>query len=97
MSDPRAFYQTWLKPDNRKPDGTRDGSCCSNTDCHPVARVKRVGENWFFFDAATAQWYLIPEGKFEDNQPDPRDSPDGQWHVCNQGATVYCAVRGSGQ
>ena len=42
----------------------------------------------------------IPVGILEDNQPDPRDSPDGRGHVCMQppgkGNMVYCAVVGSG-
>jgi hypothetical protein len=90
-----AFYQSWYLPNHRDLQGYRKGSCCNNIDCHPVNQIKQVGEKWFFFDIPTNQWVLIPATLLEDNQPDPRDSPDGQWHVCNQGSTVFCAVRGS--
>jgi len=89
------FYQAWMRPTNRNVNGERTMSCCGENDCHPVAQLKRNGENWFFYDAMYRQWVLIPPEKIEDNQPDPHDSPDGNWHVCNQGGMVYCAVRGS--
>lgn len=45
-----------------------------------------------------AEWVIIPAEKLEENAADPKDSPDGQNHVCmNEYGLVYCAVRGGGQ
>lgn len=45
-----------------------------------------------------AEWVTIPAEKLEENAADPKDSPDGQNHVCmNEYGLVYCAVRGGGQ
>jgi len=89
------FYQTWKQPTDRNENGERTKGCCGENDCHPVAQLRRNGEDWFFYDTTYRVWILIPPDKIEDNQPDPRDSPDGNWHVCNQRSMVFCAVRGS--
>jgi hypothetical protein len=61
--------------------------------------IKKIGEHWYAQRREDFQWILIPEGKLEHNQPDPRESPDYQSHVCmtlpGSGKTVYCAVLGS--
>ena len=90
------FYSTWNVPNN---GNERVASCCNLKDCYP-STTKKVGEHWYAQRREDFQWILIPEGKLEHNQPDPRESPDYQSHVCmtppGSGKTVYCAVLGSG-
>lgn len=85
------FYETWTMPDQRT------ASCCNRTDCD-TRQVKQVAGVWTFFHQETNKWYPIPENRLEHNTPDPRDSPDGQPHVCANLLTgnVYCAVLGGG-
>jgi hypothetical protein len=86
------FYQTWMRP------GHRQHSCCNEKDCYSTS-FKLIGGTWFAQRREDGEWMPIPVGILEDNQPDPRDSPDGRGHVCMQppgkGNVVFCAVLGS--
>jgi hypothetical protein len=86
------FYQTWMRP------GHRQHSCCNEKDCYSTS-FKLIGGTWFAQRREDREWMPIPVGILEDNQPDPRDSPDGRGHVCMQppgkGNVVFCAVLGS--
>ncbi len=88
------FYSTWMEPVNRDEDGNRVSSCCNKMDCYPTA-FKLVGGTWFAQIRETGKWVAIPPERLEQNQPDPRESPDGQGHLCaNPNGMVYCAVVG---
>jgi hypothetical protein len=94
------FYQTWMRPgDFGLGIPHRKHSCCNEKDCYSTS-FKFVGGTWFAQRREDGEWMPIPVGILEDNQPDPRDSPDGRGHVCMQppgnGNMVYCAVVGSG-
>jgi hypothetical protein len=94
------FYQTWMRPgDVAVGIPHRKHSCCNEKDCYSTS-FKFVGGTWFAQRREDGEWMPIPVGILEDNQPDPRDSPDGRGHVCMQppgnGNMVYCAVVGSG-
>jgi len=88
------FYSTWKMPQPRDASGERINSCCSNIDCYPTT-FKQVGGTWFAQQRETGKWIVIPVQRLEQNQPDPRDSPDGHGHLCaNPNGMVYCAVLG---
>jgi hypothetical protein len=42
------------------------------------------------------RWYPVNTGVTEEDQKDPRDSPDGRSYVCISGQLVICFVNGSG-
>lgn len=84
------FYATWMRPP------ARSMSCCGDHDCQAV-RVKQENGKWFFRDPQQQLWREIPIDRVESNTPDPRESPDGQSHVCFNAMFVMCAVLGSGQ
>lgn len=90
------FYSTWLMPNGGQ---KRTSSCCNLQDCYPT-QMRNVGGTWFAKRREDGQWIAVPSGKLEQNQSDPRESPDGQAHVCmpppGYGYGVYCAVLGSG-
>lgn len=88
------FYATWLRPEMRTQAGQRQYSCCNERDCAP-ARFKNVGGAWFGQKLGTTRWQPIPDRLMEQNQPDPRESPDGQSHLCSTEWHVFCAVLGS--
>lgn len=88
------FYNNWLRPDIGRVNGERTQSCCSLHDCYP-AEVKNVGGTWFFLHRESRRWLAIPERILEQNQTDPRESPDGHAHVCASATgNVFCAVLG---
>lgn len=88
-----AFYSTWRVPNG---GAYRGSSCCNKKDCYP-AQIKSQAGQVFFLHRETRQWKIIPQGIIEANQPDPRESPDGQSHVCaSPTGAVYCAVLGGG-
>ena len=65
-------------------------------DCYPTATKFEHGR-WFFRHRESGNWMMMPEGRLEHNQPDPRESPDGQSHVCaDYMGRVICAVLGPG-
>ena len=87
-----GFYLTW----KRMPE--RAMSCCGNEDCH-IVQVQKTNGKWYFLDRFTnsSGWREIPEERLEHNAADPRESPDGNSHVCFTPNYVLCAVLGSGQ
>ena len=89
-----TYYTSWMRPPERSM------SCCSQHDCHDV-EVKRQNGKWFFLDKISSgsgpYWREIPEDRLEQNDKDPRESPDGRSHVCFNSSFVLCAVLGSGQ
>lgn len=90
------FYQTWNRP--YAIEGAcerRECSCCSQQDC-AVRPTKLVGGTWFVFYEGNGEWLPIPEERWEHNQPDPKESPDGLTHTCIAGNTVLCATQGGG-
>jgi hypothetical protein len=87
------FYSTWMIP------GTRTMGCCNKIDCYQ-AQVRREGGTWFVLQRETHIWRPIPENIIEQNQPDPRESPDGVAHVCMQASQetprIFCFTHGGG-
>lgn len=87
------FYGTWKRPN---PGGPRTASCCSLQDCHQ-ALVRGSAGHWEFMSRATGRWRVLPEVLLEHNQDDPRESPDGLPHVCEDyTGKILCAVIGDG-
>jgi hypothetical protein len=90
------FYNTWMMPNGGL---NRSTSCCNMRDCCPT-QMRNVAGIWFAKRREDGQWIPVPAWKLEQNQSDPRESPDGQAHVCmpppGAGDGVYCAVLGSG-
>jgi hypothetical protein len=96
------FYSSWMMPIPFSNLNRRTKSCCNKVDCAP-REIKFENGRWFvhWFNPQLKHdvWLPIPENLIEANQPDPRESPDGQSHVCinpNNGE-ILCAVVGSGQ
>lgn len=89
------FYAKWLIPN---PGGNRSSSCCSEKDCYSTAIELRHGA-YYARRREDQRWIRVPDSVLEQNQPDPRESPDGSSHVCMQPPgiqdRVYCAVLGS--
>ncbi len=71
-------------------------SCCGPNDCQIVQVKHTEDDRWYFRDPQQHTWREIPDDRIENNQPDARESPDGQSHVCFNPAYVLCAVLGSG-
>lgn len=90
----QKFYSTWYRPEMRAPDGQRQHSCCNDRDCYPT-QFKNVGGTWFFLRREDQRWTPVPDGILEQNQIDPRESPDGRGHVCASPYNVFCAVLGA--
>jgi hypothetical protein len=90
------FYAGWMIPNGGEP---RRSSCCSLKDCYPTEIRQQAGV-YLARRREDGAWIPIPRGKLEHEQGDPRESPDGQSHVCmpppGAGTVVYCAVLGSG-
>ena len=90
------FYSTWNQPNN---GNRRRVSCCNNQDCYPTNIVFKEGK-WWAQRREDLKWIMVPDGKLEHNQPDPRESPDHQSHACISppigGDYVFCAVLGAG-
>lgn len=71
----QRFYSTW-----RRPSG---GDCCNNRDCYPTRAV---------FDETLGLWraerredrkmVVIPKSIYDPENPNERQSPDGQSHLC---------------
>jgi len=93
------FYSTWMRPVKFGLNTRRTISCCSKLDCYP-AEVKREGGTWFVKQRETGNWVVVPDEIIEQNQPDPRESPDGRAHVCLQASfeapMLYCFTHGGG-
>lgn len=87
------FYSGWLVPNA---GAARVSSCCNKMDCAP-ADTKFEGGHWYGRRRIDPQWILIPDQLIESNQGDPRESPDGQSHLCvHPGGHILCAVLGGG-
>lgn len=90
------FYSNWLVPN---PYGPRVSSCCSKNDCYPTAVIVRNGQ-YYARRREDGAWLRVPPERLEQNQPDPRESPDHQSHACiappHAGNYVYCATLGAG-
>jgi hypothetical protein len=90
------FYAGWKRPDARFPNGDRSMSCCNKIDCYQPL-IRGVSGHWEYMSRATGRWKNIPEVLLESNQADPRESPDGLPHVCeNSTGYLLCAVLGGG-
>jgi hypothetical protein len=88
------FYSSWLIPNGGQ---QRKSSCCDRKDCYRTQGKFHAGQ-WWALRREDQNWVLLPNNKLEHNQPDPRESPDGQTHVCMSPpptSTIYCAVLGS--
>src|SRR5712671_6140274 len=74
-------------------------SCCNSQDCYPTNIVLKEGK-WWAQRREDLKWIMVPDGKLEHNQADPRESPDHQSHACISppigGDYLFCAVLGSG-
>lgn len=107
------FYRTWHRPKGDYSIKHREPLCCwaegDNQDCYPVLarRTNEKGQEELTPDvsgASTAaqaeygsKWWPNVYHITEDEQPDPRESPDGRSHMCITGQAIVCYVRGSGQ
>lgn len=87
------FYQSWFIP------ALRQNSCCNKNDCAPTVIRERNGRYfaWNHFLRPNEEVEIEWE-RLEENTRDPRESPDGQSHVCMSPhyRQVLCAVRGQG-
>ncbi len=97
------FYKTWRQPDLVNL-GSRYVSCCGEADCRPIYDFKKTGAPYGAWairvinnDLTISQWYTVSDRVWEDQTPDPRESPDGRGHACINAGRVVCAVRASGQ
>lgn len=95
ITDPKVaeFYDSWMIAPQRT------SSCCSRKDCY-AAQVRKRGGHWEYLHKWSHTWMPLPDEKIEQNLTSvtPRETPDGQSHVCASESTgyVYCAVLGSG-
>jgi len=95
ISDKRVseFYDSWKRPPARLV------SCCHRKDCYS-AKIRRGPGGLQYLHKWSGTWAAIPPSVIESNQPDPRESPDTDNHVCASEMfpeIVYCAVLSSGQ
>lgn len=91
------FYEKWNQPLPRWPDGSRQASCCSQRDCYATREIRGGDGRWEYMSRVTRKWMAIPERLLESNQPDPRESPDGLTHICeNNSGQLLCVTLGSG-
>jgi hypothetical protein len=106
------FYRTWKRPRGNFSIPHRQALCCYGggdmQDCFPVEATRRnergelevmpdvSGASTYVQAQYGAKWYIANTGVDEDQQPDPRESPDGRSHVCIVGYSVVCYVPGYG-
>lgn len=106
------FYRTWYRPKGDFSVVHRQSSCCysqgANQDCFPVLaeRTRPDGVREVMPDVTGAstqaqanyggKWYALTHHINENEQPDPRESPDGRSHVCVAGEAAVCYVPGTG-
>ncbi len=93
------FYKDWRMPNGGQ---ARTQSCCNKQDCYPTA-FKLVGGTWFARRREDGKWMAVPVSKLENEQTDPRESPDGRGHICaappvpnGDTYSIFCAVLGAG-
>jgi len=94
ISDKRVseFYDSWKRPPARLV------SCCHRKDCYS-AQIRRGPGGLQYLHKWSGTWAALPSSIIESNQPDPRESPDTDNHVCASEMfpeIVYCAVLGGG-
>ncbi len=107
------FYSSWKRPKGDFSINHRMPTCCygsgSQQDCFPVlaTRINEKGVREVMPDVSGAateaqvkygdKWYPLNHSIEEDKQPDPRESPDGQSHVCvAPSGDAICYVPGWG-
>lgn len=98
------FYSNWMQMP------TREYSCCNLKDCY-ATQFKREAGQWYAMRREDGAWIAVSDRILEHNAVDPKDSPDGQGHVCmsppridydedgnppDKSSNVYCAVLGTG-
>lgn len=89
------FYSTWRMPNRGK---ERVQSCCNMVDCYPTD-ARLTNGIWYARRREDGAWIPVPAYKIEQNQSDPRESPDGRSHVCMPPPPrigVFCFTLGSG-
>lgn len=96
------FYTTWKSPLADPPyAGRRKISCCDWQHCSPVITFQRYDQWWARGHRAFPAEIILPANVIENNQPDPRSSPDVRSHACitlKRGErVVMCAVLEGGQ
>ena len=94
ITDPKVakFYETWKRPPSRLI------SCCNFNDCF-AAQIRRGSGGLQYLHKWSGTWAALPPSLIESNQPDPRESPNTENHVCasiHDPGIVYCAALGSG-
>jgi len=87
------FYSKWMVPPNR------ESSCCNKVDCY-ATEAKQQGGTWYARRREDGEWVPVPAKLIEQNQVDPRESPDGLTHVCmrppeSSNSRVLCFTLGS--
>lgn len=65
-------------------------------DCYPTEVRHTATGLWQYRERETGNWRSFNPNLLEENQPDPRESPDGGSHVCAPPSGAFCVVRGSG-
>lgn len=99
------FLQQWRRPKGIFAVEHRFLGCCystgENQDCFAVKQTRMVdGVREVFPDSEGHKefdrWFKLDTGVNEDEQPDPKESPDGRSYVCIQGNQVVCYVGGIG-
>ncbi len=86
------FYETWTVAPRRIV------SCCNQKDCY-AAQIRRGPGGLEYLHKWTNTWAPLPPSVIEQNQVDPRESPNSENHVCaseHYPENVFCATLGSG-
>ena len=94
ITDPKVaqFYSEWKRPPPRLV------SCCNFNDCF-AAQIRRGNGGLQYLHKWSGTWAALPSSLIEHNQPDPRESPNAENHVCASPLypdVVYCAVLADG-
>lgn len=91
------FYNTWRQPTLRSLQGNRVRSCCNLNDCAPSEIVAKGNKLYVRnHKMRPGEDVEIPPNVIEQNQSDPRESPDGLNHACVNSSGVLCATLGAG-
>jgi len=100
------WLQKWKRPsgDFAGIPHRKDSCCYANgeqQDCFVVKQVRLVDGKLEVFPESEGhpdydRWYPIEHNITEEDQRDPRESPDGRAYVCIQGQMAICYVGGAG-